>query len=71
MNQKYRISSEAFTDLENIWEYTFDTWSEEQANRYYSLIVEEIEYIATHFEEGRDMNHIKKGYMASKVKSHA
>lgn len=60
MNHHYRISSEAFNDLENIWNYTFDTWSEEQANRYYNLILEEIEYIATHFDEGRDMNYIKK-----------
>lgn len=67
---KYRISSEAYIDLENIWNYTFDTWSEEQANRYYNLILEEIEYIATHFDEGRDMDHIEKGYRASKVKSH-
>jgi plasmid stabilization system protein ParE len=29
---KYDISREAAEDLYNIWEYTCDTWSAEQAN---------------------------------------
>lgn len=66
----YRISAKAIEDIEKIWEYTRDIWSVEQADRYYNLIINEIEYIAQNFESGKSMEHIKKGYKASKVKSH-
>lgn len=29
---KYKISKEALKDLENIWLYTFETWSVKQAD---------------------------------------
>ena len=38
---KYKISIEAQKDIENIWLYTFETWSVEQADRYYNLILDE------------------------------
>ncbi len=43
---KYRISQSAINDLGEIWIYTLNRWSKEQADRYYDLIIEEIEYIA-------------------------
>jgi toxin ParE1/3/4 len=67
---KYRISEAARSDLDRIWEYTFHQWSKEQADRYYSLIMSEIEFIAGNLTSGKPMNHIKKGYFASYVKSH-
>ena len=36
---KYDITKEAIEDLYRIWEYTVDTWSEEQADAYYALLV--------------------------------
>lgn len=35
---KYDISREAAEDLYNIWEYTVDTWSEDQADKYYAIL---------------------------------
>jgi toxin ParE1/3/4 len=49
--------------------YTAENWSIEQANRYYNLIVDEIEYVSRNFEETTDFN-IRKNYKFSKVKSH-
>lgn len=69
-NQHYRISEKAVEDLENIWVYTFEKWSAEQADRYYQLIINEIEFISKHYNTGKAMDHIKKGYRASIVKSH-
>jgi toxin ParE1/3/4 len=66
----YRISEKAIQDLEDIWLYTFETWSQQQADRYYNLLINEIEYIANHFESSKSMSHIKQGYRATKVKSH-
>jgi len=66
----YRISEKAVEDLENIWTYTLHKWSIEQADRYYNLIIDEIEFITKNFMAGKSMDHIKNGYRASIVKSH-
>lgn len=42
----YSISKEALADIDNIWLYTAENWSAAQADRYYNLIIDEIEYIA-------------------------
>ena len=67
---QYRISKEANVDIENIWLYTYENWSLEQADRYFNLIVDEIEYLAENPESGKDFGHVRKGYVRSKVKSH-
>ncbi|BDX39490.1 toxin ParE1 [Tenuifilaceae bacterium CYCD] len=67
---KFLISEKASEDIENIWLYTYENWSQEQADRYYNLILDEIEYIAKHFESGKSVDYIKKGYRATLVKSH-
>ncbi len=67
---RYSISEKANEDIEKIWLYTFENWSLEQADRYYNLILDEIEFIAEHFESGKSADHIKKGYRSSIVKSH-
>ncbi len=66
----YVISRKAISDLEEIWLYTVEKWSVEQADRYYFLIIEEIKYICMNAHSGKKMDHIRKGYFASKVKSH-
>lgn len=66
----YKISNQALIDLEQIWLYTFKNWSIEQADRYYNLLINEMEYVCQNQESGKSMNHIKNGYRASKVKSH-
>ena len=66
----YKISREALRDLENIWIFTFENWSKEQANRYVSLIIEEIEYLANYPDAGHNFGNIIEGYFRSRIKSH-
>lgn len=66
----YIISEKALEDINKIWTYTAENWSVEQANRYYNLIFDEIEYIAANFLIARDFENIRKGYRFSKIKSH-
>ncbi|MCD4724732.1 MAG: type II toxin-antitoxin system RelE/ParE family toxin [Bacteroidales bacterium] len=66
----YRISEKAIEDIETIWVFTLQKWSIEQADRYYNLIIDEIEFISKNFMTGKSMEHIKKGYRSSVVKSH-
>jgi len=67
---KYKFSKEASKDLERIWLYTFETWSQEQADRYFNLIIDEIENITKDPSSGKDYSDIRKGYYRSRVKSH-
>ena len=67
---EYIISEKALDDLNNIWIYTAENWSVEQANRYYNLIMDEIEYVAENFETTKDFGSIRKDYRYSKVKSY-
>lgn len=66
----YIISKQAIVDLEEIWFYTVEKWSIEQADRYHSLIFDEVNFICRNIDAGKPMNHIRKGYRVSKVKSH-
>jgi toxin ParE1/3/4 len=66
----YKLSKEAENDLEKIWLYTFENWSLEQANHYFDLIMDEIEYLSENPKSGKDYNEVRKGYFRSRVKSH-
>ncbi len=64
------ITKKAISDLEEIWLYTVEKWSIEQADRYYNLIFDEISFICKNRAAGKSMEHVRKGYRTSKVKSH-
>lgn len=66
----YIISEKAVEDINNIWIYPVENWSVAQADRYYNLIYDEIEYIVNNFDMARDFGEIRKSYKCSKVKSH-
>ena len=67
---KYRISKQAIDDLNDIWIYTFHKWSKEQADRYYDLIIGEIEFIADNFMTGKSVEQTRKNYRSTKIKTH-
>ncbi|MBN2729977.1 MAG: type II toxin-antitoxin system RelE/ParE family toxin [Bacteroidales bacterium] len=66
---KYIISREAGHDLERIWFYTAENWSVDQADHYFGLIIDKIEFLSKNSDAGQDYCEIRKGYFRSKVKS--
>lgn len=66
----YKLSVEAESDLQSIWRYTFETWSNDQADRYIDLILDEIEYLCINPYSGTDYSGLRKGYFRLKIKSH-
>lgn len=70
IKHSYSISKKAEADLGDIWLYTFQHWSKEQADRYIDLIFDEIQYLAKKPTTGRTIDYIKEGYRVVKVKSH-
>jgi len=67
---KYRISKQSIEDLNVIWVYTFNNWSKEQADRYYDLIIGEIEFISDNYLIGKSAEQTRKNYSVTKIKSH-
>lgn len=43
---KYHLTHKAVEDLTNIWEYTVDAWSEQQADSYYHMLIESCRKLA-------------------------
>jgi toxin ParE1/3/4 len=65
---KYFLSNKAVEDLSNIWDYTYETWSENQADRYYELLIAFCKEISESPQIGKIYNKIGKnirGYQAS------
>jgi len=67
---RYRISEQGINDLNDIWIYTLNKWSKEQADRYYDLIIGEIDFIADNFLTGKSADQTRKNYRVTTVKSH-
>ncbi len=65
-----QISNKAQNDLIEIWEYTVEKWSINQANKYYGILVDTINAIANEPNSGKDYEHIRKGYYGFHIKSH-
>lgn len=44
---RYKLTNKALADLNNIWLYTEKTWSPNQADKYYDMIIEACEALAS------------------------
>lgn len=51
---KFRLSNRAIKDLEEIYNYTFDTWSETQADKYYKLLMASCQDLANNPKFGKN-----------------
>jgi toxin ParE1/3/4 len=63
------LSKKAAIDLEDIWNYTFDNWSEKQADIYYESLTESFQDIKRNPNIGKSYFSIiddLKGYKISK-----
>ena len=49
---KYELTNKAVADLNGIWEYTVENWSENQADKYYDMLLEICQDIADNPELG-------------------
>lgn len=68
---KIRLSRKAIADLDGIWDYTAQTWSEDQAVTYYRQIytsIQRLNSLPVLLEKKYDV--IKNGLMGFKVGRH-
>lgn len=67
---KYFFSNKAVEDLTKIWEYTFEVWSENQADKYYEQIIESCQFIAEKPTKGKKYLEISDEILGFKVERH-
>ena len=67
---KYRLTNLAVQDLSDIWNYTFDQWSERQADNYHEQLTNIFESIATNQQQGRNYEGIRRDLFGFKVNRH-
>ena len=54
----YYLTNKAVDDLTNIWNYTFEKWSEKQADKYYEMLINNCQEIAVNPELGKNYDKI-------------
>ncbi len=67
---KYELTAKAISDLNKIWEYTIKNWSENQADRYYNMLLDICQDIANNPEIGRNYDEIKPELFGVKINRH-
>jgi toxin ParE1/3/4 len=64
---RYELTKKAVEDLSNIWNYSFENWSENQADKYYLLLIEGFKEIAGNPNIGKSFSEICDGLRGLRV----
>jgi len=67
---KFNLTKKAIDDLSNIWDYTFEVWSENQADKYFNQLISTCQEIADNELEGKSYNGIKEHLLGTKSNRH-
>ncbi len=67
---KFYLTNKAVEDLGNIWNYTVETWSENQAEIYYSLLIDSCRELANKPNMGKSYEIIEKNVLGFKTGQH-
>ncbi|WP_258105697.1 type II toxin-antitoxin system RelE/ParE family toxin [Marinoscillum sp. MHG1-6] len=67
---KYRLINLAVQDLSDIWNYTYDRWSERQADNNHELLTSTFNSIATNQQQERNYEGIRRDLFGIKVNQH-
>lgn len=65
----YHLTNKANEDLDKIWDYTYEKWSEEQADKYYFELIDCCQFLADNPTFGRNYEEIENdlfGYLINK-----
>lgn len=66
----YRLTNKAVEDLAGIWSYTVDTWSENQADQYFQMLLDSFQDIATGRVIGKHYDGILQSLQGKKAGKH-
>ena len=67
---KFSFTNRALDDLIEIWDYTVENWSENQAEKYYNLIVASCIDLANNPQLGKSYNIVSQNLLGYKCGEH-
>ena len=66
----YKFTNKAVFDLTQIWNYTLMKWSEDQADRYYYMLIENCKEVARNPDLGKNYSGVKENLLGFKAGRH-
>ena len=66
----YVLTNKAVEDLSQIWSYTYDVWSEKQADKYYHMLLDHCQELANNPSSGKKYNEIAEDIFGFKASHH-
>jgi len=66
----FYLTVKATEDLASIWDYTFENWSENQADKYYSMLLKKFQEIANNPNAGKKYDSILTNLLGLRVSKH-
>jgi toxin ParE1/3/4 len=67
---KFYLTNKAVEDLGETWNYTVETWSENQAEIYYSLLIDSCQELAIKPNQGKSYEVVEKDVLGFKTGQH-
>lgn len=67
---KYFLTNKAVEDLSKIWDYTYEVWSENQADHYYEFLIDSCKKISESPEIGKNYDEIANEILGFRVNKH-
>ncbi|MGA9639675.1 type II toxin-antitoxin system RelE/ParE family toxin [Flavobacterium sp.] len=67
---KFYLTNKAVEDLGDIWNYTVETWSENQAEIYYSLLIDSCQELANKPNQGKSYEVVERNVLGFKTGQH-
>ena len=66
----FKLTNKAVNDLSAIWNYTFELWSENQADKYYKELINNCRNIAKDPNLGKNYEGVSKQLFGMKANQH-
>ena len=67
---EFKLTNKAVEDLSKIWDYTFEVWSERQADKYYESLISNCQEIADNPNLGKNYDGITQNLLGIKTNRH-
>lgn len=67
---EFKLTNKAVEDLSKIWNNTFELWSENQADKYYEILISSCQEIADNPLLGKNYNGITQSLFGMKTNRH-
>ncbi len=67
---EYFLTNKAVEDLSKIWDYTYEVWSESQADKYYDMLIDFCKEISEQPDKGKIYKEIDTNILGFKAGKH-